>query len=250
MRCRVSCVRIERLTDVPPRLAAFVRQYQGSSFPTLARTEDGRDVVVKMHGAGNGMPSLLSEFVANRVARTFGWPVPDCIWIEIEDGFPWNFGTDEFDDIVTKSFGWNLGIEYMPELQALEEAEYANIPPDVLQAIFTLDLFFLNTDRAVISRNVARDREGRHVILDHGSLALFQVPTAAQRTKLYGNHFLAQDDRAAGLMLDERMLDVRLFARVLREIPERAWKLAGRKAVEMLEMIERRIEVLQNAAAP
>ena len=44
-----------------------------------------------------------------------GWPVPDVAWIDIPQDFPWTFGTDEFDDIVQKSYGWNLGIAYIPD---------------------------------------------------------------------------------------------------------------------------------------
>ncbi len=227
-----------------PRLAEFVHQFPGSSSPTLARTEDDREFVVKMHGTGNGMLSLISEFVANRIAQFFGWPVPDCAWIEIEDGFPWNFGTDEFDDILTKSFGMNLGLEYVPELRTLDAAEYVKIPQDVLHAIFTLDLFFLNTDRGTISRNIAQDQDGNYVILDHGSLALFQVPMAVLRAQLYSNHFLCKNDRWKLLTFVEKILDERLFAQVLREVPERVWKIAGRKPAEFLETVQRRMEIL------
>ena len=53
----------------------------------------------------NAAVSLLSEFIANKVANKLNWPVTDVDWIYLPDNFPWIFGTDEFDDIVQKSYG-------------------------------------------------------------------------------------------------------------------------------------------------
>jgi len=90
------------------RLAKFIETYPGSSFPTRSQTTDGEMCVVKMRGAGNGAVALLSEFVVNRLASRAGLSVPDVSIIDIADNHPWDFGSDEFDDLLQKSSGPNL----------------------------------------------------------------------------------------------------------------------------------------------
>lgn len=43
--------------------------FRGSSFPTLGETVDGRALIVKLKGAGNGVTALLSELPLDLVSR-------------------------------------------------------------------------------------------------------------------------------------------------------------------------------------
>lgn len=83
-------------------LGRFIETYRGSSFPTRTETVDGQSCVIKMSGAGNGSAALLSEFIVNRITCRVGVATPDAYIIDIPDDYPWNFGTDEFYDIVRK----------------------------------------------------------------------------------------------------------------------------------------------------
>lgn len=153
---------------MPARLSRFIETYRGSSFPTLAETTDGEQVVIKMRGAGNGAGALLSEFLVNRLAHRCGLPVPDVRIIEIAADHPWEFGTDEFDDLLQKSAGANLGICWIPEAKQLTADEAMTLPRDFISQVVTLDLTFSNLDRSSSSCNLLRQPSGHRWIIDHG----------------------------------------------------------------------------------
>ena len=163
----------------------FHELFVGSSFPTLITTSTGKKVILKMKGCGNGMINLLNEFIANRVAHFLGWPVPDARFIHIRDDHPWQFGTDEFDDILTRSAGTNLAIDLIDGATLLAADEYATLPEDLLSQIYILDLFFMNIDRAQSSHNLLRDAAGQISTVDHGSLLLFSYERVALSDQLF-----------------------------------------------------------------
>lgn len=150
--------------------------FRGSSFPTRGETTDGTTCVVKMRGAGNGAGGLLSEFLVNRLACRAGMRVPDVFVIQIQKGFPWEFGTDEFQDLVVKSPGANLGLCWIEGAQPMAESRHDGLPHEFVSQVVTLDLAFANWDRSVRSGNLLEDAHGRMWIVDHGSCRfLFQA---------------------------------------------------------------------------
>lgn len=98
--------RNETLPSSMLTVSKILELYKGSSFPTRIQASDGNTYILKMKGAGNGVRSLLQEFLVNRVSHLMGCHVPNAHSILIPDQFPWTLGTDEFDDLVKKDF-WN-----------------------------------------------------------------------------------------------------------------------------------------------
>src|SRR5262245_40018668 len=146
-------------------LARFVQRYPGSSMPTEIETTDGTRCVLKMKGAGNGAQSLAVELVVNRTAHALGWPVPDAFPVLMPDGFPWEFGTDEFDDVVQRSYGMNLGLEHLGPCESLAADAVRALPDSFLGRLVALDAFFCNYDRLPGSCNVLRDGRGQPWII-------------------------------------------------------------------------------------
>ena len=161
-------------------LEKFVERHSGSSIPTGIEATDGSAWVLKMRSAGNGVQSLLAEFVVNRAAASLGWPVPLAEPLCIPQGFPWTFGTDEFDDILQRSYGVNLGLRHLGACQPLSAEEMRALPADTLRRMATLDAFFLNYDRLPGSRNALRDAQGRVWLIDHGSCLFWDPDLAAK----------------------------------------------------------------------
>ena len=157
-----------------PQLLHFTNAFVGSSFPTLGLSSDQKEVIVKMLGAGNGARSLICEYLINSICSDVGFRVPAVGVIEISPSFAWTFGTDEFDDIVQKSFGQNLSIDYVPNSKALESISKVNISTQEQAAICAVDLFFRNVDRSVKYPNLLQDSQSNIWIIDHGSCLLFQ----------------------------------------------------------------------------
>ena len=173
-------------------LKSFFQRFIGSSIPTGIEGTDGARWVLKMRGVGNGTQSLLSEFLVNRSAVKLGLPVPGAEIVLIPQGFPWTFGTDEFDEIVQRSYGLNLGLEYLGPCQGLTADEIRALPLELRTAMATLDAFFLNYDRLPGSQNVLRDPEGRVWLIDHGSCLFLNPDFAAKPLALAKGHVLGE----------------------------------------------------------
>jgi hypothetical protein len=178
------------LEAVLPVLERFIRRFPGSSIPAEIETTDGGRWVIKMKGAGNGVQSLAAEFLVNRSALALGWPVPTVCTIEIPQGFPWTFGTDEFDDILQKSYGLNLGLQYLGDCTPLDGPTVLALPPAFLSQMATLDAFFLNYDRLPASRNTLRDPAGRDWLCDHGSCLFLDADLSGKPWALAPGHLL------------------------------------------------------------
>ena len=173
------------------KLGRFVETFRGSSFPTRSETADGTDCIVKMRGAGNGDAALVSEFVVNRIAHAAGWPVPDAFVVGIDAEFLWEFGTDEFHDLVKKSGGPNLGLSWIEGARPIRAEDYNTLPHAFVAQVVTLDLVFANCDRSVRSENLLADRARRQWIVDHGSCRFLADPRRRRSAKLPADHAFA-----------------------------------------------------------
>lgn len=197
-----------------------------------------------MRGSGNGAISLVSEYVANRVTHLLGWPVPNVAWIYIEEGFPWVFGTDEFDDILVKSYGWNLGIDYIEQAAPLVTGK--QIVPDeaLLNIIYTIDLFFLNVDRTRMSGNFITDAEGRIQVIDHGQLMLFQQ-VSQMSTRLFPTHCFYEEYKNHVFSYKKELHQIELFKQAIQEIPANLLEETAFTKTSLLRVIEQRIVQLE-----
>jgi hypothetical protein len=171
-------------------LKRYIQRFPGSSLPAEIETTDGLRLVLKMKGAGNGTQSLMAEFIVNRAAVALGWPVPDAVPVLIPEGFPWEFGTDEYDDIVQKSYGINLGLQFLGPCQALDGEAVRKLSPKLLGEMATLDALFLNYDRRGESRNVLHDDKGKDWFIDHGSCQFLDRDLLAKPLALPPGHLL------------------------------------------------------------
>ena len=170
----------------------------GSSSPAIVETGDGERFVLKLAGAGAGRLGLLTEFLANGIAECVGLRVAPARPLFLPKNFPWQIGTDEFDDLVKRSDGWNLGIAFLPDAVPLGADELAELPADFLGPLMLADRLLQNVDRTAKNPNLLRSPQGLFAI-DFGS-CLFLNRIAARRTSfpfaLPPNHFLAGTPRA------------------------------------------------------
>jgi len=201
------------------RLGHFIETYRGSSFPTRSQTADGELCVVKLRGSGNGSAALISEFVVNRLASRAGMAVPDVFVLDIADGHPWDFGTDEFYDLVQKSSGANLAITLLNGARPVDAVRYISLPDEVVSQVVTLDIVFTNFDRSARSANLVEDDDGRYWIIDHGSCRfLFQSPGQCV-CRLRKDHIFAGREEAFDPGWLEKMSSS-LLADTVTEIPD------------------------------
>jgi hypothetical protein len=208
------------------QLLRFTETFRGSSFPTLAEVADGRSLVLKMKGAGNGVMALLAEFMVNRLMHLAGLPVPDACVVQIPQNFPWEFGTDEFHDLVMKSGGANLALEWLGRTTTLPVSRYASLSPGFVSQVVTIDLTFSNFDRSAHSGNLVGDRAGCLWIVDHGSCRFLSPLRSVPDGQLPPGHIFSGREDA----FDEgwlRSITPAVVASVVAEIPD-DWLRDGR----------------------
>ena len=82
----------------------------------------------------------------------------------LPDGFPWMAGTDEFDAMLQRSYGWNLAVAFVPEARPATAADLREWPE--LAAIARADCFLQNMDRTAGNPNLLV-AAGRIVAIDY-----------------------------------------------------------------------------------
>jgi len=125
---------------------------QASTSPALVETGDGARWVLKFSGAGPGPFGLLTEYLALGIAAAFAAPVPAARPLFLPEGFPWMVGTDEFDAMLQRSAGWNLGIAYIEGARPAVPEDL--VPGPGLAAIAASDGFLHNVDRTARNPNL------------------------------------------------------------------------------------------------
>lgn len=202
-------------------LLRFLETYRGSSCPTLAELTSGATVVVKLRGSGNGAEALASEYLVNRLTHAAGFPVPAPVIIQLPESFPWNYGTDEFHDLVRKSGGPNLGLAVIPGVRSFPPARYEQLSASLISQIVTLDRTFSNWDRADLSGNLLEDRSGQIWFIDHGSCRFLHETDRSLLPPLPANHSFLHHQETFDAAWLETIDDV-LVTHAVAELPE-AW---------------------------
>ncbi len=149
-----------------------------STSPALAESADGRRWALKFSGAGPGPFGLLTEYVALATARAFGAPVPVAHPLWLPAGFPWMAGTDEFDSMLQRSSGWNLGIAWVEDARPATVADIEAAPD--LDAIARSDCFLQNVDRTRRNPNLLV-AGGRLVAIDYDACLYLSRAIGAPR---------------------------------------------------------------------
>ena len=204
------------------RLLSIMRG--GSAFPALAETATGEKHLLKLSGSASGPRSLLAEFLASRIAAHLDVAMPAVRPLFLPPGFPWQIGTDEFDEMLQRSYGWNLGVAYLPDARVATAVELGRLPEGFTARLERADRLLQNVDRTVANPNVLIDAGGQPWAIDFGAcLFLDRIVNSTKLSfALPAGHFLASSPvRAAASLpapIPERD-DVRTW---IAETP-RAW---------------------------
>lgn len=170
-----------------PRVSKLLRAANGSSQPWLGVLEDGTTWIVKFAGAGPGRDSLLAECIANRLGRSWGFPIPETMPVYLDSSVE-RVGTDEFWGVLDASAGWNLGIRYIEG--AVDVVPAPDLPRKVLEAMAAFDATLMNWDRTQLSRNLLLDSAKKLWWIDHGSCRFLHSVDNPCPPELPRTHFL------------------------------------------------------------
>lgn len=141
---------------------------EGGSVPALVEADDDGLYVVKLLGAGHGRKALVAELLAGELARHLGLPVPDLVLVELDGALAKAEPDGEIQDLLERSAGTNVGLDFLPGALAFAPAIGPAPEPELAAAVVWLDAFTTNVDRTARNPNLLVWHRRLHLI-DHGS---------------------------------------------------------------------------------
>ncbi|CAA9407140.1 MAG: FIG01121047: hypothetical protein [uncultured Propionibacteriaceae bacterium] len=184
------------LSPVLPRITAtayLTPLREGGSLPGLVEADDDGTYVVKFTGAGQGPKALVAEIVVGELARALGIRTPELALIEVNPEIGRREPDEEVQELVTKSAGTNLGVDFLPGSVGYERT--FTIAADDAARIVWLDALVANVDRSVRNTNLLIWHRQLWAI-DHGACLRFHhswgsMAAFADAPYNYSDHVLA-----------------------------------------------------------
>jgi hypothetical protein len=219
---------------------------EGGSLPGLMEADDLGTYVVKWRAAGQGVKALVAEVVCGELARALGLPVPALVTVDVAPELAAGEPDVEVQELLQRSAGINLGLDYLPG--ALDfEAGVAAVEPDLAGRVLWFDALVGNVDRSWRNPNMLFWHGGLQLI-DHGACLTFHhhwpgAAAAVARPYDAAQHALVEcepDVPAADAALGPRVTRP-LLDEVLAQVPD-AWfdepeapdEVRGRYAEQLL----------------
>ena len=202
---------------------------EGGSLPAIVAGDDDGTYVLKFRGAGQGPRALIAELVSGEIARALGLPVPEIVFAELDRRMAQTEPDPEIQDLLRKSEGLNLALDYLPGSITFDPIVKAPIRDTerLASAIVWFDGLVTNVDRTVKNTNLLVWHRNLWMI-DHGATLIVhhnwedyegRARTAFPQIR---DHVLlpwAAGIEAAGAELAPR-LDEGVIARIVDLIPE------------------------------
>jgi len=144
---------------------------EGGSLPGLMEADDLGTYVVKYSGAGQGLPVLVAEVVSGELARGLGLPVPELVTVELDPALGASEPDQEVQDLLRRSPGWNLGMDFLPGALDLDPGAFP-VDPGFAGRVLWFDALVGNVDRTWRNVNMLR-WHGAPYLIDHGATLTF-----------------------------------------------------------------------------
>jgi hypothetical protein len=141
---------------------------EGGSLPGLCEADDDGLYVVKFRGAGQGPKALVAEVIAGELGRALGLPVPEQVLVDLDPALGAGEPLWEVKELLDRSPGTNLGIDFLPGALAFAPAVGPRPDPDQAAAIAWFDALVTNPDRTARNVNLLT-WHGRVYCIDHGA---------------------------------------------------------------------------------
>jgi HipA-like kinase len=207
--------------DSPRRVRAtrYVTPFrEGGSLPGLVEADDDGLYVVKFHGAAQGPKALVAELLAGELGRSLGLPVPEIVLIDIDPALAPAEPDWAVKELLDRSPGLNLGIDFLPGSLTYNPAADARPDPAWAADVVWFDSLITNTDRSPRNPNLLVWHR-RPWLIDHGASlfihhtwkdpdahALRPLPTIGDHVLLpFAGPIAEAHDRLAPLVTEDRL---------------------------------------------
>lgn len=156
---------------------------EGGSLPAIVEADDLGLYVVKFRGAGQGALALVAELVAGEIGRALGLNIPEIVFAEIDDALGRNEPDYEIRELIKKSAGLNLALDYLPGSTMFDRAANDKVPAEVASLAVWFDAFTQNVDRTPRNANLLMWHRKPYFI-DHGAALYFHHDWATMPKKV------------------------------------------------------------------
>jgi hypothetical protein len=200
---------------------------EGGSLPALVEADDLGLYVLKFRGAGQGPLALVAEIIAGEIGRALGLDVPEIVLAEVDSALGRNEPDEEIRDLLQKSVGLNLALDFLPGSVMFDPAAGDAAAVDLASAVVWFDGFVTNVDRTARNPNLLCWHKLLYLI-DHGAAIYFhhdwKEPAVSARSRFPAirDHVLLpwaarieQVDDALRAKLSQAV-----FARILEDVPD------------------------------
>jgi len=145
---------------------------EGGSLPAIVEASDDGLYVLKFRGAGQGLKSLIAELVAGEIGRVSGLPVPEIVFMELDEALGRSEPDFEIQALVKASVGLNLALDYLPGAVAFDALDIGSVDPLLASMIVWFDAYVTNVDRTPRNTNMLFWHKHLYLI-DHGASLYF-----------------------------------------------------------------------------
>ena len=207
--------------------------------PAIIEADDCGLYVLKFRGAGQGPLALVAELVAGEIGRALGLRVPDLCLVEVEAALCRNEPDAEIRDLMKRSTGTNLAMDFLPGSTMFDVAAGDRVEGATASLAVWFDAFVTNIDRTARNPNLLM-WHGKPWFIDHGAAMFFQyrwgeegyVADPAAPFPAIGKHVLLPwaDEVAAADRLAKGVLGEDVFRGILELVPEAWLAVEGREA--------------------
>ena len=156
---------------------------EGGSLPAIVEADDLGTYVLKFRGAGQGPKALIAELVAGEIARHLGLPVPDLVFAQLDPALGRSEADAEVRDLINRSAGLNLAVDYLPGSFAYEAAMPPPIDAATASAIVWFDAYVTNVDRSPRNTNMLLWHR-KLWLIDHGAALNFHFNWPRYRERI------------------------------------------------------------------
>ena len=203
---------------------------EGGSLPGIVEADDLGTYVCKFRGAGQGLKVLVAEVIVSELAQRIGLRTPRLVALELDAEIARYEADEEVQDLLTKSVGLNLGVDFLPGSFGYDGEQKTS--DEEAAGVLWLDAFTANVDRSWKNPNLLV-WHGDLWVIDHGASLYFHHGWAggvsdparfARQPWDVTDHVLASKVTAV-TDADARiapLLDESVFVDVLDQVPD-AW---------------------------